>query len=101
MYSKCVTSASNLNKTNQNQGKEKLKKDKQINIRITNALHEQLTEAASNKGLNLSTYIYDALVKQLQDKKPPNNIDKSFWKEDESFWKEHINQLAKMAAMVN
>ena len=78
-----------------------LKKDKLINIRITNALHEQLTEAASNKGLNLSTYIYDALVKQLQDKKPPNNIDKSFWKEDESFWKEHINQLAKMAAMVN
>ena len=68
--------------------------DKQINIRIESALHKQLTEAASSKGLKLSAYIRDALVKQLQDKKPPNNTD-------EVFWKEHINQLAEMAAMVN
>ena len=87
MYSKCVTSASSPNKTNQNQGEGKLKKDKQINIRITNALHEQLAEAANSKGLKQSAYICDALVKQLQDKNPPNNTD-------ESFWKEHINQLA-------
>ena len=87
MYSKCVTSASSPNKTNQNQGEGKLKKDKQINIRITNALHEQLTEAASSKGLKQSAYICDALVKQLQDKETANSTD-------ESFWKEHINQLA-------
>ena len=68
--------------------------DKQINIRITSALHEQLTEAASSKGLKLSAYIRDALVKQLPDKKPSNNTD-------EVFWKAHINQLAEMAAMVN
>ena len=53
-----------------------------------------LTEAASSKGLKLSAYIRDALVKQLPDKKPSNNTD-------EVFWKEHINQLAEMAAMVN
>ncbi len=47
-----------------------MKKDKQINIRITNALHEQLAEAANNKGLKLSAYICDALVKQLQDNLP-------------------------------
>jgi predicted HicB family RNase H-like nuclease len=70
MYSKCVTFASNLNRTNHNRGKEKMKKDKQINIRITNALHEQLAEAANNKGLKLSAYICDALVKQLQDNLP-------------------------------
>jgi|TARA_B100001971_G_C18041770_1_gene458021 predicted HicB family RNase H-like nuclease len=70
MYSKCVTFASSLNRTNHNRGKEKMKKDKQINIRITNALHEQLAEAANNKGLKLSAYICDALVKQLQDNLP-------------------------------
>ena len=68
--------------------------DKQINIRITSALHEQLTEAASSKGLKLSAYIRDALVKQLPDKNTSNNTD-------EVFWREHINQLTEMAEMVN
>ncbi len=61
------------------EAKKILKQDKQ-----TSASQEQQTEAASSKGLKLSAYIRNALLKQLQDKKPPNNTD-------EVFWKEHIN----------